>query len=179
MNLPAAWADALSLAQLAGYAAFVFGMACFAQTDDRRFKLFMALECAAYVLHFALLGQPTAVASTAVSLLRSLASLKARKPWVGLAFVGLSLAAGVWLYQGWVSLLPIAASCIGTTALFFLSGLRMRLLMLSGTLLWLVNNLLVGSIGGSLLEACLAVSNLLTISRLWAASRAATPAPRG
>ena len=55
-----------SPAQCLGYAAFGFGMACFAQTDDRRFKLFMALECAAYVGHFALLGQGTAVASTAV-----------------------------------------------------------------------------------------------------------------
>lgn len=173
---PIAWAEVFSLAQLAGYAAFIFGMACFAQTDDRRFKIFMALECAAYVLHFALLGQHTAVASTAVSLLRSLASLKARKPWVGLGFVALSLAAGVWLYSGWVSLLPIAASCIGTTALFFLHGLRMRLLMLCGTLLWLVNNLLVGSIGGSLLEACLVASNLWTISRLWAARPASSAA---
>ncbi len=167
MNLPSNWAEAFSAAQLAGYAAFVFGMACYAQTDDRRFKIFMALECAAYVLHFALLGQPTAMASTAVSLLRSLASLKARLPWVGIFFVALSLAAGALLYTGWVSLLPIAASCIGTTALFFLQGLRMRLLMFCGTLLWLTNNLLVGSIGGSLLEACLLASNLLTIRRLW------------
>jgi Bacterial inner membrane protein len=170
MNLPDAY-GLLSPAQLAGYAAFVFGMACFAQTDDRRFKLFMAAECAAYIVHFALLGQGTAVASTTVSLLRSLASLQARRPAVGLAFIALSLGAGAWLYSGWVSLLPIAASCIGTTALFFLQGLRMRLLMLLGTLLWLLNNLLVGSIGGSLLEACLAASNLWTIARLWRAGR--------
>ena len=42
---------------------------------------------------------------------------------------------------------------------------RMRAWMLLGTLLWLVNNLAVGSIGGSLLEACLALSNLRTIWR--------------
>ena len=86
--------------------------------------------------------------------------------------------------------LPIAASCIGTSALFLLSGLRMRLLMLCGTLRWLVNNLLGGSIGGSLLEACLAVPKLWTISRLalaqasgraWsrAPSRPARPTPPG
>ncbi len=169
MNLPTTFADYFTAAQITGYAAFAFGMACFAQTDDRRFKTFMALECAAYVLHFVLLGQATAVASTAVSLLRSLASLKSRRPWVGLFFVALSLTAGLLLYRGWVSLLPIAASCIGTTALFFLHGLRMRLLMLCGTLLWLINNLLVGSVGGSLLEACLLLSNLWTIRRLWVA----------
>jgi len=160
-------------AQIAGYAAFAFGMACFAQTDDRRFRIFMALECAAYIVHFALLGQATAVASTAVSLGRSIASLRWRTPEVGLFFVTLSLACGVWLHDGWTSLLPIAASCIGTTALFFLQGLRMRVLMLCGTLLWLVNNLLVGSVGGSLLEACLAASNLWTIRRLATADRQA------
>lgn len=159
-------ADPFSPAQLLGYLAFVFGVACFAQQDDRRFKLFMAAECAAYIGHFWLLGQPTAVASTTVSLLRSLASLKARRPAVGLFFVALSAGLGAWLMQGWLSLLPIAASCIGTTALFFLQGARMRALMLVGTLLWLVNNLLVGSIGGSALEAVLALTNLHTLWRM-------------
>lgn len=41
------------------------------QKDDRRFKLFMAAECCAYIVHFALLGGPTAVASSTMSLLRS------------------------------------------------------------------------------------------------------------
>src|SRR6478609_6732167 len=130
----------LSPAQLLGYLAFVFGVGCFVQTDDRRFKTFMALECLSYVLHFWLLGQPTAVASNLVSLGRSLASMRSRSPWVALFFVGLSLGLGVWLASGWASLLPIAASCIGTTALFLLQGLRMRLLMLLGTLLWVLNN---------------------------------------
>jgi hypothetical protein len=174
MPFPADFASWFSPAQLLGYAAFGLGMACFLQIDDRRFKLFMAAECAAYIGHFALLGQPTAVASTAVSLGRSIASLKWRTPAVGLFFIALSLALGAWLFQGWPSLLPIAASCIGTTALFFLHGLRMRALMLLGTLLWLANNLLVGSIGGTLLEACLALANLRTIAQLWRAERQAT-----
>lgn len=161
----------LTPAQGFGYLAFVFGVACFAQTDDRRFKLFMALECAAYVLHFALLGQPTAVASNLVSLGRSVAALRARTPAVGLFFIALSLGLGAWLFRGWASLLPIMASCIGTTALFFLQGLRMRLLMLCGTLLWLLNNLWVGSVGGTALEATLALTNSWTLWRLWRAER--------
>ncbi len=60
----AATGSVLALAQWPGYAAFAFGLACFAQADDRRFKIFMALECAAYALHFALLkpSSPRAVA---------------------------------------------------------------------------------------------------------------------
>jgi hypothetical protein len=166
----------LALAQWPGYLAFAFGLACFAQTDDRRFKVFMALECAAYALHFALLGQATAVASTLLSLGRSLAALHApvaRRPAAGLGFIALNGVAGAWLYTGPLSLLPIAASIIGTTALFFLHGVAMRVLMLVGTAIWLVNNLLVGSVGGSLLEACLLLANALTIWRLRRASGAA------
>ncbi len=165
--------DLLSPAQLLGYLAFVFGVGCFLQTDDRRFKTFMALECFSYVLHFWLLGQPTAVASNLVSLGRSLASMRSRSPWVALPFIALSLGLGAWLASGWASLLPIAASCIGTTALFLLQGLRMRLLMLVGTLLWVLNNLLVGSVGGSLLELTAAAVNSWTIWRLWRGSAAA------
>jgi len=163
--------SALSPGQCLGYLAFAFGMACFAQRDDRRFKQFMALECLAYVGHFWLLGQPTAVASSLVSLGRSVAALRSRSPWVAGFFIALSLGMGLWLQTGWLSLLPIAASCIGTTALFFLQGLGMRLLMLLGTLLWLTNNLLVGSIGGSLLEACIACINSWTIWTMWRAPR--------
>ncbi|MDC8772895.1 YgjV family protein [Roseateles albus] len=153
-------------AQLFGYAAFALGVASFAQTDDRRFKIFMALECLSYALHFSLLGQPTAVASSLVSLGRSVAAIRSRSPWVAGFFIALSLSLGAWLQTGWLSLLPIAASCIGTTALFFLKGMQMRLLMLVGTLLWLANNLWVGSIGGSLLEATIAATNIMTLLRL-------------
>jgi len=167
-----------SPAQVLGYLAFIFGVACFLQTDDRRFKALMALECLSYVLHFALLGQPTAVASSLVSLGRSVAAMRyPRSPAVALVFIGLSLGLGAWLANGWLSLLPIAASCIGTAALFFLQGLRMRLLMLLGTLLWVVNNLIVGSIGGTALELIVAAVNGWTIWRLWRASPVGPAAP--
>jgi hypothetical protein len=156
----------LDPAQIFGYLAFALGVACFAQIDDRRFKVYMALECLSYAVHFALLGQPTAVASSLVSLGRSVAAIRSRSPWVAGFFIALSLSLGAWLQTGWLSLLPIAASCIGTTALFFLKGMQMRLLMLVGTLLWLANNLFVGSIGGSLLEATIAVTNIWTLMRL-------------
>jgi Bacterial inner membrane protein len=162
----------LSPAQLLGYLAFVFGVACFLQTEDRRFKQFMAAECLAYVLHFWLLGQPTAVASSLVSLGRSVAAMHSRSRWLALVFVLINLGLGWWLFRGWLSLLPIAASCLGTLALFLLQGLRMRLLMLAGTLCWVANNLIVASIGGTLLELTVAAVNSLTIWRLWRSSGA-------
>ena len=57
-------------------------------------------------------------------------------------------------------------SVLGTFALFFLKGVQMRLVMLGGTALWLVHNYLVGSLGGTVLEAVLCITNLVTIFRM-------------
>ena len=58
--------------------------------------------------------------------------------------------------------------CLGTIALFLLQGIPMRLLMLCGTGLWITNNVIVGSIGGTALEVTIAVVNITTIIRLQA-----------
>jgi hypothetical protein len=156
----------LSPAQCFGYLAFVLGVASFLQTNDKRFKLYMTGECLVYVLHFALLGNPTAVASSLVSTTRSLLSLHTRSPWVALAVVAVNIGLGLALARQPSDWLPLLASCLGTLALFLLQGVPMRLLMLCGTCLWIANNLIVGSIGGTALELTVAAVNLWTISRL-------------
>jgi hypothetical protein len=158
--------DWLSPAQCFGYAAFVLGVGCFLQTDDRRFKVFMAGECVAYVVHFALLGNPTAVVSSLLSLTRSLLSLRTRSPWVAVAVVAANIGFGLAIARQPSDWLPLMASCLGTLALFTLQGVPMRLLMLCGTGLWIANNLIVGSIGGTALEIVIAVINLTTITRM-------------
>jgi hypothetical protein len=154
-------------AQLFGYAAFFLGVISFLQKDDRRFKLYMSAECLAYVVHFALLGNPTAVASSVISVSRSVLSLYTKAPWVAFALVALNLALGWHLVEVWWNWLPLLASCIGTLALFLLSGIRMRLTMLLGTGCWLANNIQSGSIGGTALELVILATNLRTIYTLW------------
>lgn len=168
--------DWFSPAQCVGYAAFVLGVGSFMQTDDRRFKLFMAGECFAYVLHFALLGNPTAVASSCISLLRSLISLRTRSVWVAIAIVGINLGLGLMLAKQASDWLPLAASCLGTIALFLLQGIAMRMLMLCGTLLWVANNVIAGSIGGTALEVVIAVVNVVTMVRMARQVRASASA---
>jgi hypothetical protein len=165
--------DWFSPAQLFGYAAFVLGVGCFLQTDDRRFKWFMTGECIAYIAHFALLGNPTAVASSSLSMLRSLLSLYTRSAWVAVLIVAANIGFGLAIADRPSDWLPLAASCLGTIALFTLHGIPMRLLMLCGTGLWIANNLIVGSIGGTALEIVIAAINLTTILRMTRAGRAA------
>jgi hypothetical protein len=82
--------DWFSPAQCVGYVAFVLGVGCFLQSDDRRFKLFMAGECLAYIVHFALLGNPTAVATTHRERVRSASKERSRETDVLATAVGLS-----------------------------------------------------------------------------------------
>jgi hypothetical protein len=165
--------DWFSPAQCVGYIAFVLGVASFTQQDDRRFKLFMAGECFAYIVHFALLGNPTAVASSTMSLLRSVLALYTRSRWVAAGVVAMNLALGLALATRMTDWLPLGASCIGTLALFLLRGIPMRLAMLCGTCLWIANNIVAGSIGGTALEIVIALVNATTI---WRMARVAQPA---
>ncbi|MCE4558092.1 YgjV family protein [Pelomonas cellulosilytica] len=165
--------DWFSPAQLFGYLAFVLGVGCFLQTDDRRFKCFMTGECLAYVVHFSLLGNPTAVASSLISMTRSLLSLRTRSRWVAVAVVAANVGFGLAIATRPSDWLPLTASCLGTIALFTLQGVPMRLLMLCGTGLWVANNLIAGSIGGTALEVVVAAVNGATIVRMLRQARTA------
>ncbi|PAS98783.1 MAG: hypothetical protein BSR46_11550 [Candidatus Dactylopiibacterium carminicum] len=118
--------DIFSPAQIMGYLAFFLGVGSFLQKNDRHFKLFMTAECLAYIGHFWLLGNPTAMVSSAVSATRSMLSLYTRSFWVAIAVVVINLVLGVRLVQVWWNWFPLIASCVGTLALFLLTGIRMR-----------------------------------------------------
>jgi hypothetical protein len=163
----------LSPAQLLGYLALVLGVAGFLQRDDRRLKALVAAECAVYVVHFALLGRPSASASALVSGVRLTASIWFRSAWIAAASaaatVGVALAIGT-TGTGWI---PVFGSSLGGIALFTMRGIPMRLVLLVSTACWLVNNVLAGSVGGTILESLVGAASLWTIVRLKLASRTA------
>jgi hypothetical protein len=160
---------ALSVPQIFGYFAFVFGVACFLQKSDLRFKVLLVCESISYVLHFWLLGNFPAMASSCMAMTRTFTAIWTRSRWAALFFISLTIALGCWLVTSWAGVLPIIGSCIGTTAVFLFTGITMRLMMLTATFLWLANNILSGSIGGTALEVCIALSNIYTI---WGLHRA-------
>jgi hypothetical protein len=160
------FSTAFSPVQLFGYAAFILGVGSFLQKNDRHFKLYMFGECTAYIVHFWLLGNPTAMASTTISAIRSALSLYTRSVWVAAIVVIVNLALGFSLVEHWWNWFPLMASCIGPLALFLLHGIRMRVAMLLGTVLWVANNLIAGSIGGSALELVILLVNGHTIWRM-------------
>jgi hypothetical protein len=168
----------LSPAQCLGYVAFVLGVSAFLQKADRRLKLLNASECVAYAIHFALLGNPSAAASALVSAVRSFLSVRSRSPLLAAVLVAANIMVGVMFSRSGAGWLPVIASATATVAIFVLSGIPLRSVLLGCTLLWLVNNVLCRSVGGVALESTIAVASVSTIIRL-ALSRGRDPVVRG
>lgn len=154
------------LAQAVGIVSFALGILCFYQHNDKRLKIMMVVMNLNHALHFALLGAMTAFASALLAAVRTFVSIKVQSRNIAYFFMGLALIWGLYLSDHWYDMFPIAGSMIGTFALFQLSGIRMRLGFLAGALCWLTNNILVGSIGGTLLETTLILVNLNTMRKL-------------
>jgi hypothetical protein len=152
--------------QCIGYIAFILGVTAFLQKNDRRLKRFNAVQGLAYAAHFLLLGSFPASASSLISALRSFLALRTRSLWVAALVIGVNVAAGVVLVRGAAGWLTVIASCLATLAVFMLQGVPMRLVLLVCTFLWLANNILCGSIGGTMLESTIAVINVSTMIRL-------------
>lgn len=155
-----------SPAQLVGYVALVLGVLAFLQKSDKRLKVLISVESVAYVIHFVLLGNYPASGSAAVSCLRTLSSIRFRSAWLMAAFIGANLMVGVVFAKGVAGWIPVVGSALATFAVFRLRGVVMRLALLACTALWLTNNILSGSLGGTLLESVIALANVTTTARM-------------
>lgn len=162
-----------SPAQVVGYIALALGITAFLQKSDDRLKLFNATQGLVYALHFVLLGNLPASSSSLLSSLRSFLALRYRSWVLGAAIIVANVGLGAAFARNTAGWLPVVGSSIATIAIFTMSGVPFRSVLLASTLLWLVNNILSGSIGGTLLELANATVNIWTIVRM------ARPSARG
>lgn len=158
--------ELLSPAQCVGYGAFVLGVATFLQKTDRRLKIFNAGACLVYAVHFVMLGNFPASGSALVSSVRSFLALRTRAPWLAGTIIAVNVVIGATFARSGAGWIPVIASCSATLAIFYMEGIPMRLVLLGCTFLWLANNILSGSIGGTALETVLAIVNTITILRM-------------
>lgn len=157
----------LDTAQLIGLLSFVIGIYSFAQKDDRKLKISLCIMYVNHAIHFALLGAVTACLGAFLAVVRTGISVKTSSKYVAYVFILVTASWGVYLSNTWHDMLPIVGSCIGTYALFCMHGILMRVAFVVGAFCWLLNNILIGSIGTTLLELTLLAVNISTILRLY------------
>ena len=124
------------LAQSVGLIAFGIGISAFVQKNDHRLRTFLTLYCVVIGCHFFLLGATTAAYAAWLSGLRSFVSTRTRHVGVMCFFLLIVWVLGVPHITQPIQWLTLIGTTLGTWALYREQGIRMRLLMLMGTVCW-------------------------------------------
>ncbi|WP_114418379.1 YgjV family protein [Marinospirillum perlucidum] len=165
--------------QVAGLVALGFCLAGFASKQDDRLLVLLVSANIAFALQFVCFQSWTAAALTLLVIIRILLARRypGNKRLMGLLLAANGLAA-ILTWQNWIDLLPLMAATLGTLGMFLLRGIPLRLVLGLAAFCWLLNNLLIGSFGGSLAEGLIMVTNAFTIRRLLQLQKAQATTPR-
>jgi len=171
MHLPAQIAPFFGPMQLIGYLACGVSFAAFFTASHRRFLMVGATGAMIWALHYTLLGERVAAALSAISGGRNTIATRVhglpRPLRIGLTLALCALVAIVALFAGSgpLAALPAFASCLTTTASFWLVGRAFRRCYLVSDSCWLLFGVLAGSTAGwvaAMISLCL---NLWTMRR--------------
>lgn len=154
------------IGQVLGGLSFTLALVAFYQKRDLYLKIMLCFVMVVHGAHFYFLGAMVPAFICLLSLVRTVVSIYTSSFLAALGFIVLTLIVGIWNFQSPRDVLVILASIIGIYSLFCLSGIKMRVGLICGASLWLTNNILVGSIGGSLMETFIIATNVSTIYRL-------------
>lgn len=164
--------DFTSPAQLVGYVATAVGIGAFAVKDDRGFKLCMAASLVMWAIQYSLFASWTSAATALFIASRQALSMMA--PGMSnrgktIMSAGYMIAFTVILFVSWagpVSIWPYLAAVNATYAFVYLTGERMRKQVMLSTAFWLVNALMIGSVGHMVSTIVTLAINAWTIVRL-------------
>jgi hypothetical protein len=84
---------------------------------------------------------------------------------LGMLAVNLVVAWATW--KSITDVFPLAAAVFGTVGMFMLRGIPLRIVLGLAALAWILNNIVIGSVGGTLAEGMVLVTNIITIIRLY------------
>lgn len=163
--------EELSLRWLAGQGVSLVALAlcviAFASKRDDKLFVLLLFANVAFATQFALLESWVAAGISALIVVRI--ALVRRFPRHRALMVGMllaTLAVAVLTWSGPRDLPALAAGLLGTWGMFMLRGIAMRVTLAVAAFCWVLSNLLAGSIGGTLAESLIFITNVVTILRL-------------
>jgi len=156
------------LGQIAGLFALGFCIAGFANKNDDRLMVLLISANVAFVLMFAFFQSWTAAALTLLVIVRIELARRFQGNWR--LMLGLLAVSGLAAWATWQSITDIfavLAMTFGTVGMFMLRGIPLRIMLGLAAFSWMLNNIVIGSVGGMLAEAMVLVTNIITIIRLY------------
>ncbi|MBB3139401.1 YgjV family protein [Halomonas organivorans] len=168
--------DVIGLRELLGQGVSLVALALcvigFASKRDQRLFGLLLIANVAFAAQFALFQSWVAAGISALIVLRI--ALVRRYPGnvaIMAAMLVATLAIAALTWSGPRDVPALLAGLLGTYGMFMLRGIAMRAVLAAAAFCWIVSNLLAGSIGGTLAEALICITNLVTIWRLKRAER--------
>lgn|GEM_PF-488608 len=157
------------IAQAVGIVGMALSILSFQCRENKRFFLTQAASGAMFAVNFLMLGSYTAAVLNFINIFRGwvfgFAPKKLRTPLavsIGAAYI----LSTVLTYDGWLSLLVLAAQLVGTTVMWTDSGKIIRVAQLAFVSpSWLTHNIICGSLGAILCEVFAITSTVISLVR--------------
>ena len=159
------------LGQLIGVIALTLAVISFQQKTHKNILIFQLLANIAFIIHFGMLDSYTGAVLNFIAALRSVVFVNKGKSWADnkfwlYLFCALSVAAGIFTWENWTSILPIAGMVCSTVAFWVKTPKCVRLISFPSSPLWLVYNALGHSYAGVITEIINMTSIIIAIIRL-------------
>lgn len=155
--------------QIIGFIALILGVASYQFKLRTKILLTQGAANFLWAIHFYLIGAFTGSALNFVALGRNYTFVKYRNKFPGpilpSLFIVIFVAAVIFSWQGYLSLLPLGGMILGTLAFWHKNPTIIRLLSLFCSPMWFVYNLLSGSYPGIIIEMFIFSSILIAIIR--------------
>lgn len=156
-----------ALSQLLVAIAIVFDLISFQFKNKQNIVACLCVSALLISSHFYLLEQWTAAALMMLAAIRYFVTIFSHSKRVMLIFLCTGSLVSLLTFTGLLSFISFLASSIQTRAAFCQNDQHLRLVMIVGTSVWLLNNALVGSPAGVLMETLFIASNLLGYYRYY------------
>lgn len=157
------------IAQLVGFAGLLFVVLSMQPKYRKNILLLQLFGSVLFTIHFGLIGAATGMALNAIASMRAVIlsryHIKTGKKWPIFVIGILFIAATVVSWQGYISLLPLAAMLIATVAFWQRDEQSIRKLILIAAPMWLVYNAMNASFAGVLTEVLVITSTLIGLWR--------------
>lgn len=157
------------LAQIIGLGGSALNIYSYQMKSNRWYYFLQGAGSALFTVNFFMLGAYTSALLNVLSLFRGMA-LAAGKRWsnwyVYAAFEVAFLAAGIFTFSGFASVLITVAQMVSTTTMWLRNGKTIRVVQFFFVSpAWLYNNAVVFSLGGILTESFALLSILISFLR--------------
>lgn len=148
---------------LFGVIGYAFAAVGFFSSKDQKTKLLLVLACVANSLYFGFNEMYISASIIILTGLRIGISMYFRHTVVGVFFLATAILTPLVVESNdWISILP---GITGTIAAFWMTGRPMRVMLIVGSSLWILNNALSGAWIGVFGESILVTAGILGLIR--------------